>query len=364
MSAAPRSHDTRLRFAGGNEFHQVLRQRVDDYFHSTGRKPRDCWQMYFKTALILATFAASYALLVFWASAWWQAAPLALLMALAVGAIGFNVQHDGGHNAFSDRQWLNGLTAMSLDLVGGSSYVWRWKHAIAHHANTNIQDHDADIDLGVLARLSPHQPRRALQRWQHAYIWFLYGIMAVRWQLYGDFRDLVAGNVGTRARMPWPRGWDLATLVGGKLAFFALAFGIPLWFHSFWVVAGFYLASMAVVGVLLAVVFQLAHCVEEAEFPAAPADGVVEKPWAVHQVETTVDFARGNRLLTWLLGGLNFQVEHHLFPRVSHVHYPALSKLVEQTCREFGVRYREHRSFLAGVASHYRWLRRMGSATA
>jgi len=366
MSNAPPTAGTeaKLRFTGSNDFHQVLRRRVDEYFRSTGRSPRDAWQMYVKTGVILAWFFASYALLVLWADAWWQAVPLALLMAGAVGAIGFNVQHDGGHRAYSDRQWINGLTALSLDMVGGSSYVWRWKHSVFHHAWVNIQDHDADIDLGRIARLSPHQPLRPIQRWQHWYMWFLYGIMTVRWQLYGDFRDLIAGNVGTPQKFPPPRGWDLAGLIGGKLLFVLLAFGIPLWFHAFWVVAVFYVMSMAVVGVLLAVVFQLAHCVEEAQFlPAPDGSAEVHNAWAIHQVESSVNFARGNRVMAWLLGGLNFQIEHHLFPRVCHVHYPALSKLVEQTCQEFGVRYREHRSFLAGVASHFRWLRRMGQPT-
>jgi linoleoyl-CoA desaturase len=122
---------------------------------------------------------------------------------------------------------------------------------------------------------------------------------------------------------------------------------------------------VTVAGVVVSVVFQLAHCVEEAEFPLPREDsGLVENAWAIHQVETTVDFARGSRVESWLLGGLNFQIEHHLFPRVCHVNYPAISKLVEQTCQEFGVKYREHVSFRAGLASHFRWLRRMGTPTA
>jgi linoleoyl-CoA desaturase len=149
--------------------------------------------------------------------------------------------------------------------------------------------------------------------------------------------------------------------LAGKVCFFAIAFGVPLLFHPVWVVACFYGAATVVLGLVLSVVFQLAHCVEEAEFPRPQPDtGRIENAWAIHQVETTVDFARRSRLATWLLGGLNFQIEHHLFPRICHVHYPALSKLVEQTCRELGVKYSEHESFWSGVASHFRWLRQMG----
>ena len=150
-------------------------------------------------------------------------------------------------------------------------------------------------------------------------------------------------------------------LLGGKALFFSLALAVPLLRHPLWVVLLFYLAISLVQGLTLSVVFQLAHCVEEAAFPL-PRPGTARMPagWAMHQVESTVDFARGNRLLSWFIGGLNFQIEHHLFPRICHVHYSALAPLVEETCREFGLRYSAHETFRAGVASHFRWLRRMG----
>src|SRR5205085_1170356 len=166
-------------------------------------------------------------------------------------------------------------------------------------------------------------------------------------------------------RYPRPKGWDLVTFVGGKLAFFSLAFAVPMLLHPVWKVLLLYLVASFVLGVVMSVVFQLAHCVPQAAFPPAPEGAAhLESSWAVHQAETTVDFARGSRLLSWFLGGLNFQVEHHLCPRVCHVNYPALSRVVEATCREFGVRYAAHKSFLAGLAAHYRWLRQMGQPQA
>ncbi|HEX6550915.1 MAG TPA: fatty acid desaturase, partial [Gammaproteobacteria bacterium] len=116
-------------------------------------------------------------------------------------------------------------------------------------------------------------------------------------------------------------------------------------------------------GMVLSVVFQLAHCVEGAGFPEPDQHtGQIDNTWAVHQIESTINFARNNKVVCWLVGGLNFQIEHHLFPRICHTNYPALSKLVKQTCEEFGVRYRENPSFRSGIASHFRWLRRMGMA--
>ena len=143
--------------------------------------------------------------------------------------------------------------------------------------------------------------------------------------------------------------------------FSSLALLLPLLLHPLWAVPLFYLTVSLVQGLALSVVFQLAHCVEEAAFPLPRQDtGRMETGWAVHQVETTVDFARRSRLLSWFIGGLDFQIEHHVFPRICHVNYPALVPLVEETCREFGLRYAAHETFRAGVVSHFRWLRRMG----
>lgn len=350
----------RLKFGTGDGFQVELRRRVDEYFQTTGRRRRDCPQMYFKSAVVFTWFAASYVLLVFFAGSWWSAALLAISLGLSMAAVGFNIQHDGGHSAYSDRSWINKLMAYMLDLVGGSSYVWARKHNAIHHSYTNVTGHDDDINVGFLGRLSPHQKRFRFHRLQHFYLWVLYGFLPIKWHIFDDFRNVVTGRIGEH-RFARPTGWNLAMFIGGKAVFFSLSFVIPLLLHPWWVVLTFYVAASFLLGVLLSVVFQLAHCVEEAEFPMPREDtGRIESAWAVHQVETTVDFARNSRLLCWLLGGLNFQIEHHLFPHVCHVHYPAISPLVEQTCREFGLRYAANETFMGGVASHFRWLRRMG----
>jgi linoleoyl-CoA desaturase len=349
-----------LTFGHDNAFQLELRRRVEEYFRTTGRRQRDCWQMYVKTAILAAGFAGSYLLLVFVAETWWQGLLLAILLGLSAAGIGFNIQHDGSHQAYSNSPWVNTLMARTLELIGGSSYLWRWKHVVFHHTYVNITGHDTDIDLGMLARLTPHQKRLAFHRWQHLYLWPLYGLLAIKWQLVDDFRKLIRGRISNQP-FPRPRGWELVILVAGKAIFFALAFGIPLRFHSVGVVLLYYGVAGLVTGTALSVVFQVAHCVEEAEFPVPRAStGRIDHAWAVHQAETTVDFARRSRLVTWLVGGLNFQTEHHLFPRISHVNYPAISTLVQETCRDFGIRYTEFTSFRAGMASHFRWLRLMG----
>jgi linoleoyl-CoA desaturase len=349
-----------IKFSADNVFYRDLKARVARYFAMTGRSPRDCPQMYVKTLIVFTWTIASYVLLVFLAQAWWLALLGALSLGLAITAIGFNVQHDGGHRAYSRRPWVNRLMAMSLDLVGASSFIWDHKHNTLHHTYANIDDHDDDIDVGLLGRLSPHQKRLAFHRLQHLYMWPLYGLLAIKWHLVDDFRNLAVGRIGPH-RFARPRGRHLVVFVGGKVIFFSLAFVIPMLLHPAWLVLTGYVLVCLIQGVVLSVVFQLAHVVEPAQFPVPePTTGRVASEWAVHQVETTVNFSRHNPLVTWYVGGLNFQVEHHLFPRICHVHYPRLSRLVEKACARHGVRYNSHGSFIAGVVSHFRFLRRMG----
>ncbi|OAI46547.1 linoleoyl-CoA desaturase [Planctomycetaceae bacterium SCGC AG-212-F19] len=353
--------DERLKFTGSNGFHVELRRRVEAYFRTTGQRQRDCPRMYLKTAIVIGWFVTSYVLLVFWAEAWWQAVPLTLSLGLAMSAIGFNIQHDGSHHAYSDRSWVNRLAALSLDLIGVSSFVWHWTHNVVHHSYVNITGHDTDIDLGPLARLSPHQKRRVFHRYQQWYIWPLYCLFTIKWHLFDDFFDVLSGRIGShRVRRLGLR--DRVAFLGGKAISFSLTFGVPLLRHPLGHVLLYYVMVSCVLGFTLSVVFQMAHCVEEAAFPLPQGKpGRIETAWAVHQVQTTVNFSRRSWLAAWFLGGLNFQIEHHLLPRVCHVNYPELSRLVEETCREFGVRYAVHESFGAGLASHYRWLRRMGN---
>ena len=362
ISSSAAAH-TKVKFSGSDRFLRELRRRVDAYFESSGRRRRDCPQMYFKTATILAWFFTAYVLLLFVVTSWWAIVPLAIVLVLAMAAIGFNIQHDASHKAYSERSWVNKVMALTLDMIGGSSYLWNWKHNSIHHTYTNIEGHDDDINLGFLGRLSPEQRRLKFHRYQGIYLWVLYGFLAIKWHLFEDFHTLATGRIGGH-EIPRPRGKDLVIFIAGKVVFFSLAFVIPMLLHPVLAVLAVYAIAAFASGVVLSIVFQLAHCVVEADFPVpvttAQGGQQIENEWAVHQVQTTVNFARRNPVLRWFLGGLNFQIEHHLFSKICHVHYPALSKVVEQVCHEFGVRYAAHKSFFTALASHYRWLVMMG----
>ncbi len=349
-----------LRFNTDRTFHEKLHHAVDEYFRSTGRQKRGGWQIYIKSCVILACFFLSYLLLVFLAQNVWQGLVLAIILSSSITAIGFNIQHDGGHQSFSDHRLVNRLAAMTMDLVGASSYMWHWKHAMFHHNYVNITGYDPDIDLGGLGRLSPHQEWLWFYRWQHLYMWVLYGLLVVKWQLFDDLKNLMTGRI-YRHRMPRPKGTDLLIFIAGKLSFVTLAFMIPLFYHPPGAVVFFYLVTVLTMGVPLSIVFQLPHCMERADFPLPVGDtGLMENPWAVHQARVTLDFDRYSPVRTWLLGGLNFHIEHHLFLGVCHTNYPGISKLVEEACRQAGVEYAEHSSIWAGLAEHYRWLKKMG----
>jgi linoleoyl-CoA desaturase len=366
-AAISQAEIAKLKFNGSDRFIKELRRRVDAYFERTGKSRRDCPQMYFKTTSIMAWFLSAYLLLLFFATSWYTVIPLAIILGLSIAAIGFNIQHDGGHRAYSDHQWVNKIMALTLDLMGGSSYLWDWKHNSIHHTYPNIEGHDDDINLGFLGRLSPQQRRLKFHRYQGIYLWVLYGFMAIKWHLIDDFHQIFIGRIG-KHKIPRPKGKDLAIFIAGKVVFTSIAFVIPMLMHPWWAVILVYLTAAFVSGVVLSVVFQLAHCVGEAGFPVpVMTEGGAEKmqtDWAVHQVMTTVDFARGNPILCWFLGGLNFQIEHHLFHKICHIHYPALSKLVKEACEEFGLQYAEHKTIFSAINSHFNWLVEMGKPVA
>jgi linoleoyl-CoA desaturase len=361
VSTIPRpTPPTGPRFGSDTSLYRALKAEVARCFDECGRSPRADWRFALKAAIVLSAAALQYILLVFAASTWWQALPLMIGLGLAVATIGFNVGHDGGHGTVSRHATLNRAAAFAFDICGGSSYVWRFKHNRIHHQYTNIEGIDADIDAEPFLRLAPNQRRRAWHRYQHWYAWALYGLLIVKWHLVDDFRDVLTGRVGARP-MPRPRGMELGLFVLGKLILLTLAFGLPLVSHPLLHVVVGYLVVAGTTGLVLGTVFQLAHCVGEADFPAATvAGGRLPTSWAEHQLATTVDFARDSRVLGWLLGGLNFQVEHHLFSYVSHVHYWALSPVFARACREHRVVVREQPSLWQALRSHGRWLERMG----
>lgn len=348
-------------FSGGGAFHDALRRRVGELL--TPERVRRGRTAFLVKAGVMATWAVgSYLALMLAPLPAWAVVLTAVSLGLALAGVAFSIGHDGNHGAVFASKRANRALGAVYDLMGASSHVWRTKHNLAHHSFTNVAGADDDIEMLPLARFAPEQKRRWFHRWQHVYLWPIYGLYTLRAHLVGDFLELSQGRISGITPLRRPKGAELAVFIGGKIAFWSWALVIPLLVHTwYWVIPVFLLVSW-VMGFTLAIVFQLAHCVDEATFSSIPE--IREAPrreWAVHQVETTVDFCPDNRLLCWYVGGLNFQVEHHLFPKVCHVHYPKVMPVVREVCAEFGVRHVVQPNLRAALGSHVRWLRYMGT---
>ncbi|MHB8469295.1 MAG: fatty acid desaturase family protein [Gaiellaceae bacterium] len=354
---AQASTSEKLSFDQGGAFMRETRREVEQYLSTRRTRVRGALQLYAKTAVAFSlTLAAWLGLVVARPGV---ALGLVCLAGLVLGSIitAFCVQHDANHGAYFRTRRANHLMGWTADaLLGFSSYTWRVKHNIAHHTYTNVDGYDDDINQTPFLRLAPAQAPKPWYRLQWLYVWPLYCVMVLRWQIGGDAAALVRGRIA-RSSVRAPRSVDWLGLVGGKAIFAGWAIVVPLFVYPWWVVAAGYVTFTMAVSFVAAVTFQLAHSVEGTDM-VAPAD--VTSEWAKHQVETTVDFCPRNAVLTWLLGGLNFQIEHHLFPRVQHTHYAHIAAIVQRNCARHGIRYTAQPSLRAALRAHARHLRAMG----
>jgi linoleoyl-CoA desaturase len=350
------------KFAATRSFHTELRTRINQYFDESGKRMTGDFRIVLKAVILISAMVALYTHLVFFTPAIGWALAECVLLGCVISAIGFNVMHDGAHGSFSNYPWLNTVASFTLNVLGGSSYMWNAKHNLIHHTYTNIDGHDDDIDIRPFMRMTPEQPRYRLHRFQHLYFWFLYCMLYISWIFVMDYQKYFSRQIGAAALKPMTTN-DHLVFWGFKALNLVLYVALPIYMLGFlpWLTG--FLVSTAVAGFVLSIVFQLAHTVEQAAFPIPhPVTSKLEDEWAVHQVRTTANFAINNPVVSWLVGGLNFQIEHHLFPKISHVHYPAISKIVQQVCEEFNVKYNNYARTRTAVVSHVAFLRQMGQA--
>lgn len=343
-------------------FFATLRKRVDAYFAETGKSRHADAGMRLKTIILLTGYLLPFASMVFFGMVGWNGYLLWILMGISVAGIGMSVMHDANHGAYSSSQKINDLIGYSLNLLGGASFNWKLQHNILHHTYTNISSHDEDIKDRAIMKFNPHSRRKGIQRFQHIYAFFFYGLITLYWVLAKDLvQFFLFIRLGVNKNSAPENVLLFLRMTLTKISYFALFIGLPLWMGmpAGFLVAGFILMHFTA-GIILTLVFQMAHSVEGTSHPLPDADGVIHTDWAIHQMQTTKNFCRDNALLSWYLGGLNYQVEHHLFPRICHVHYPALSRIVESTAAEFGVPYLENKSFGSAFFSHINFLKSLG----
>jgi linoleoyl-CoA desaturase len=275
-------------------------------------------------------------------------------------AVGFNIMHDGAHGSFSKKEWVNELAGMSINFLGANVYMWKTKHNVIHHTYTNIDGVDDDINARPFLRMCENQKKYSIHKFQHLYFVFVYSLLYLYWIFYTDYKKYFTGKVGNLPIKKMKTA-DHFSFWMFKAVHFVLFVVIPIYTLGFlpWVI-GFLIYTLFA-GVVLSIVFQLAHTVEGTHFPVAKDENMqMEDEWVIHQLKSTANFATDNRVVSWFVGGLNFQIEHHLFKKISHVHYPALSKIVKQVCAEYNIPYLVYPKVHMALASHIAHLHKVG----
>ncbi len=342
-------------------FFQSLKEAADNYFTRTGIPRTGDSRLYIKTIVLLLVAVALYILILFLSLPVWANILVSSVLGFTMACIGFNVMHDANHGSYSSKEQVNNLLGLTLNALGGNSFIWKFKHNIIHHTYPNIDGMDDDIAKSPFIRMCSTQRWVPAHRVQHIYTPVLYAISSILWVLFQDFEKYFRRKIHLTALAQMKLKDHFIFWISKLLyVFFYIVLPVLLIGWTNWLI--FFISLHIGLGFILAVVFQLAHVVEETTFEFAPGDEItrIENEWAIHQVKTTSNFSPNSVVISWLVGGLNYQIEHHLFPRVSHVHYPALSKIVKEKCEAFDLPYNCIPSLRKAVISHFRLIRLLG----
>ncbi|MNU20737.1 Stearoyl-CoA 9-desaturase [compost metagenome] len=342
-------------------FFSSLKKDIEAYFQRNNISQTGNWNLFLKTIILISAASSIYYLLLFVPMPWVAGLLLSALLGCVLALIGFNVMHDACHGSYSRSKKVNELLGYTLNLIGGNSFIWKQKHNIIHHTYTNVDGMDDDIAKSPFIRMCRTQKWVPAHRWQHLYLPILYAASTLFWILWQDYKRYFSKKVYT-SKLPHMSRKEHIVFWASKILYVLLYIVLPVvllgW--QYWLIG--FLILNAIMGLITAFVFQMAHVVEGTEFAHVSIDDTlaIENEWAIHQIQTTSNFAPGNAIITYLAGGLNYQVEHHLFPRISHIHYPSISKIVRQKCEEFNLRYLSAPSFFNALSSHFRLIKKLG----
>ena len=348
------------------DFTTDLRNSVNEYFSKNNIQPHGNWKIYIKTIFMALLYLAPFILMV---SGLISSVLLVVLcwfiMGLGMSGLGMVTMHDANHGSFSKSQKVNRFFGNSLYLLGGFPANWRYQHNTLHHGFTNIEGHDEDIAPPGILRFSPHRPLKKIHRYQHIYAWFFYSLMTISWIISKDFsRFKRYRKMGARFSGKRKSNSLLVELIISKIIYYSVFLIIPLLtipISWYWVVGGFLLMHFTS-GLVLSAIFQTAHVVPSSEYPVPDGDGELTNNWTIHQLYTTCDYSPKSRIFSWLIGGLNYQVEHHLFPYISHIHYRDISKIVQAKAKEYDLPYHVNNTFIKAVWQHVKMLKLLGES--
>jgi linoleoyl-CoA desaturase len=354
-----------LKFANTRrDFSSTVNKRVNDYFKSNNINRHANAEMVIKTIFMFSLYFVPYGLIIGGVvTAGWGLLAMVVVMGFGLAGIGLSVMHDANHGAYSKKNWVNTALGYSINVVGANAHNWKIQHNILHHTYTNVHDVDEDINPRGVLRLTPHTQWKYMHQYQFIYAWFLYGMMTLSWMVVNDFVRMFRyqrtgltrkhkGHVG--------REWFIMALT--KVVYFTYIIVIPIVFTAlaWWQVLLGVFIMQYIAGFLLAIIFQPAHVIDGTEYPEPDENDNLENNWAIHQMLTTTNFGNKSRWFSWYVGGLNFQIEHHLFPHICHVHYRKIAGIVKETAAEFGVPYKSAATFIGALAGHARLLRELG----
>jgi linoleoyl-CoA desaturase len=344
-----------------NSFFTSLKTDVDAYFANNKIAKTGDWRLFSKTIILWGSAIAIYLTIMLSGVDSYIKYMLCVVLGLVFAGIGFSVMHDANHGSYSTNSTLNDFIGLSANGLGASAYFWKQKHNIIHHTYTNVDGIDDDIAKSPIIRQCESQKWVPAHKIQHLYLTPIYALSTIFWIFNMDFKKYFSRKIYTTD------AWALSTknhiiFWATKIYYVTVFMILPMATFGFWAWIAGYLLVNAALGITLSFVFQLAHVVENTEFETIALDETkhIETAWAQHQILTTANFAMDNKILSWYVGGLNYQIEHHLFPKVSHIHYPAISKLVQAKCKEFNLPYNYNPTFFGAVASHFRVMKNLG----
>lgn len=344
------------------KFFRTLNSRVNNYFKENNIQKTGNWKLHLKAVILFAVFLTPYFLILTLNMPFWAQLLLNILMGVGMAGIGMNVMHDGNHGSYSSKSWINKIMGGSIYVLAGNVHNWQVQHNVLHHTYTNIHGHDEDLDAGRIIRFTQNAEWHRFHKFQHYYSFFLYGLLTFNWALTTDFKQMknyLKRKLSYGAPQSPTKLWTV--LVITKIIYVLIWMALPMILGVTWwkVVIGFFVMHYTA-GLILSIVFQLAHVVEETSNPVPNEEGEIENTWAIHQLYTTANFAPKNKIINWFTGGLNHQIEHHIFPNISHVHYGKIAEIVKQTAIECNLPYHEFRTMRGAIIAHYKHLRDLG----
>lgn len=344
------------------KFFRTLNSRVNNYFKENNIKKTGNWKLHLKAVILFTVFLTPYFLILTLNMPFWVMLLLSVVIGIGMAGLGMNVMHDGNHGSYSTKSWVNKFMGGTIYILAGNVYNWQVQHNVLHHTYTNIHGHDEDLDAGRIIRFTKEAEWHKFHKFQHYYSVFLYGLLTFNWALTTDFKQMrsylkrkLSYGEAKSPKILW------TTLIITKVIYVAVWIVLPILIGIAWwqVLIGFFVMHYTA-GLILSIVFQLAHVVDETTNPIPNAEGEIENTWAIHQLYTTANFAPRNRIVNWFTGGLNHQIEHHLFPHISHVHYGKIAEIIKQTASECNLPYHEFKTTRGAIIAHFKHLRDLG----